>query len=181
MGETNNSDFKAWTSIVAALKKLDIEAQKRTLHSVATFLGISGFTESKSNQNAQVTQHGVSFSENRDISPKNFMRDKAPKTDGERIACLAYYLTHYKETPHFKTIDLSTLNTEAAQPKFSNAAVAVNNALRDGLLVQASKGTKQISAAGEVFVQTLPDHVAAKASLANVRIRKRNKKILSKN
>jgi len=47
------------------------------------------------------------------MSPKDFLLEKQPRTDVERIACLAYYLTHYRATPHFKTIDLSILNTEA--------------------------------------------------------------------
>ena len=35
------------------------------------------------------------------MSPKDFLMEKAPNTDVERIACLAYYLTHYRSTPHF--------------------------------------------------------------------------------
>jgi hypothetical protein len=106
------------------------------------------------------------------MSPKEFLRDKSPVTDLERIACLAYYLTHYKSVPHFKTVDLSALNTEAAQPKFSNATLAANNALTAGLLVQAGGGSKQLSSIGETFVQLLPDRDAAKASLKKVRKRR---------
>jgi hypothetical protein len=174
MDGNSNSDLEVLTSIVAALKTLDIEAQKRTLQAVATFLGISEFKEIRNTQ--KNIPQAISFSENRDMSPKEFLRNKAPKTDIERIACLAYYLTHYRETPHFKTLDLSNLNTEAAQPKLSNAAFSVVNATNAGLLVQAVKGTKQLSAAGELFVQALPDREAAKASLSNMRLKKRGKK-----
>ena len=83
-------------------------------------------------------------------------------TEVERLACLAYYLTHYQETPHFKTVDLSRLNTEAAQRKLSNPAVAASNAMRDGFFVQAPRGGyKQLSAMGERFVQLLPNREAA--------------------
>lgn len=181
MEDTNKTDLDVLTSILAALKTLDIDAQKRTLQAVATFLGISDFGEHKSHQGTQSVEHGISFSENRDMTPKEFLRDKLPKTDVERVACLAYYLTHYKGMPYFKTLDISTLNTEAAQPKFSNTAVSVSNATRAGLLVQASKGNNQISSVGEVFVQALPDREAAKDSLKNMRVRKRNRKIVSKN
>ena len=125
-----------------------------------------------------------SFSEDRSISPKEFMLEKQPRTDVERVACLAYYLTHYKATPHFKTLDISKMNTEAAQPKFSNAAKAVDNATKMGYLVPATKGNKQISAAGEQFVQALPDRDAAKEVMTKSRqrhrMRKRSRRIVQK-
>jgi hypothetical protein len=104
------------------------------------------------------------------------MLEKRPVTDVERIVCLAYYLTHYRETRHFKTLDLSKLNTDAAQIKFSNAAKAVDNAAAAGLLVPAGKGNKQISALGEIYVQSLPDREAAKAAVAHGRPRRKTRK-----
>jgi hypothetical protein len=111
------------------------------------------------------------------------MLDKGPATDVERVACLAYYLTHYRNQPHFKTIDISKVNTEAAQPKFSNAALSVNNATKRGYLAPAVKGHKQLSAAGEQFVRALPDREAARAMMQRVRTKrhsKRNGKLGSK-
>jgi hypothetical protein len=114
----------------------------------------------------------ASFSEDRTLSAKEFILEKKPVTDSERVACLAYYLTHYQATPHFKTLDISKLNTDAAQIKFSNAAQAVENATKAGLLVQATKGQKQLSANGEIYVQALPDRVAARDAIAHARRRK---------
>lgn len=179
---SNNID--ALTTILSALKDLDADSQKRTIQAVVAFLGMNFSPEKiivqNSQETANSTNNGISFSEDRSISAKDFLRDKAPRTDIERIACLAFYLTHYRDTPHFKTIDLSGLNTEAAQPKLSNPTVAVDNATKSGLLVQAVKGSKQISAAGEAFVQALPDRDAAKATLANMRIKRRPKKNVPK-
>jgi len=110
------------------------------------------------------------------MSPKEFMIEKQPRTDVERVACLAYYLTHYRDQPHFKTLDLSKLNTEAAQPKFSNAANSVNNAVKRGYLAPSTKGNRQLSAAGEQFVHALPDREAAKNAMANHRPRRRLKR-----
>ncbi len=178
----NNNNLEALTSILSALKDLDSDSQKRTIQAVITFLDIP-LSSSERTHSSQSNEHsssfnnnGISFSENRSMSPKDFIRDKSPKTDLDRVACLAFYLTHYRDTPHFKTVDLSSLNTEAAQPKLSNAASAVDNATKAGLLVQAVKGKKQISAAGEMFVQALPDREAAKASIANHRVKRRPKK-----
>jgi hypothetical protein len=186
-----DSNLEALTTIVNALKGLDKDIQSRTLQAVITYLDISMpslslfphvFSKSsKQNDNENTSKNEVSFSENRSMSPKDFLREKSPNTDIDRITCLAYYLTHYRDMPHFKTIDLSTLNTEAAQPKLSNATVAMNNASLAGLLVQAGKGNKQISAAGELYVQALPDRNSAKEVLGNIRLRKRNKKSSAKN
>jgi len=180
----DNNNLEVLTTIVTALKGLDQDAQKRTLQAVITFLDIPWTTQvlsSKSSENTNTPKYESSFSQDRDISAKDFLREKLPRTDGERVACLAYYLTHYRGLQFFKTFDLSSLNTEAAQPKFSNPAMAVSNAVRSGFIVQASKGSNQLSSAGEVFVQALPDRDAAKANLSNMRVRKRSKKTPSKN
>jgi hypothetical protein len=110
------------------------------------------------------------------MSPKVFLHEKQPRTDVERMTCLAYYLTHYRSTPYFKTLDLSQLNTEAAQVKFSNPAWTANDAVKKGFLVPASQGQRQISAIGEQFVLALPDRDAAKQALANIKRRKKSQK-----
>lgn len=174
------NDPEVLTAIVNALKDLEPEVQRRTIQAVITFLDIQLIPQTNPRSlDVQSTSTGTesSFSQNRDLSAKDFLREKLPKTDVERIACLAYYLTHYKNVQFFKTLDLSLLNTEAAQPKFSSASVAVSNAIRAGFIVPAAKGQNQLSSAGEVFIQALPDREAAKVAVANMRVRKRNKKL----
>lgn len=180
--ETNADDLAVFNEVVSALKKLEPERRERVLGTVLTFLGME-----RKNPRAQSSYGGTGptsvsggFSEDRSISPKEFMMEKQPKTDVERIACLAYYLTHYRDMPHFKTIDLSTLNTEAAQMKFSNATFSANNASKMGYLVPAIKGQKQLSAIGEKFVRALPDRDAAKEVMDLARPRRKNKKSASK-
>jgi hypothetical protein len=165
------------SNVVSALQDLDVQARQRILRAVLTFYGIdfAGGSQQKQSEAARIGLP-TSFSEDRTISPKEFMLQKSPRTDIERVACLAYYLTHYRSTPHFKTLDISKLNTEAAQLKFSNAAVAVDNATRNGLLVPSTKGNKQISTYGERYVVVLPDREAAKAELADGRLKRKTRK-----
>jgi hypothetical protein len=186
MEQDSQHDLDVLTEIIASLKKLSKDDQKRTLQTVATFLelhvqGINDLPSGHSGSSCPAVEAphaagALKFSENRDISPKDFMHEKAPRTDIERVACLGYYLTHYRNTPHFKTLDISTLNTEAAQPKFSSASVAVDNATKSGLFVQAVKGNKQISSAGEIYVQYLPDREAAKECVKDIRSKRKPRK-----
>jgi hypothetical protein len=182
MSDQNNNgrDLEALTQVLAALKTLDASAQRRVIEAVTSFLGFGsrpvpqdfggGLPSPASSDRRDISS---SFSLDRTQSAKEFLGEKQPRTDVHRVVCLAYYLTHYRETPHFKTIDISKLNTEAAQPKFSNAAKAVDNAARLGYLVPAVKGSKQISSVGERLVQALPDVAAARQAVLASRPRKK--------
>jgi hypothetical protein len=113
--------------------------------------------------------------------PKQFLDDKLPKTDVERVGCLAFYLAHSREMPHFKTADITALNTEAAQKPLSNAAYAVGNAQQSGLLTNAGKrGHKQITSFGEKVVNALPDREAVAAVVAAGKAQRRRRKKTAK-
>lgn len=174
--------LKSLTTVLESLATLDDSDKKRVVNSVLAFLNLGGsthqnfastrpneFTSNSSSNSHQTNQ----FSTDRSQTPKQFMMEKQPKTDVERIACLAFYLTHFRDMPHFKTIDLTNLNTEAAQPKFSNPTRAAANAADYGYLAPATKGNKQLSGSGEVFVQALPDREAAKVAMTSLRPRSR--------
>lgn len=175
-------EFEALQHVIAALNPLDDEARRRILQSAATFLRIEHPRVSEHRATSSATggraigQPPALYSEEMSMSPKDFLLEKQPRSDVERIACLAYYLTHYRATPHFKTLDLSLLNTEAAQPKFSNAAYAANNAVKLGYIVPSAKGQRQLSAIGERFIRALPDREAAKLALTSMRRRQRVKR-----
>jgi len=46
-------------------------------------------------------------------TPKQFLKAKLPMTDVQRVACLAFYLTHARNQPQFDTEAITKLNTEA--------------------------------------------------------------------
>jgi hypothetical protein len=114
------------------------------------------------------------------LDPKTFMSSKKPGSDMERIACLAYYLTHFRNVPQYKTVDLTALNIEAAQPRFSNAAVAAKNAVKNNYLSVAGNGKRQITTRGEAVVRALPDRSAVKKAWEEYPLHKRKSKRNSK-
>ena len=171
---TKNALLSAFNSILSVLSDFDEKDQKHILASVSNWLQISDLVpqvalSQKATSIPNASQSIANISLESDISPKEFLVEKEPESNAERVACLAYYLTHYRDTPHFKTGGIDALNTEAAQPKFSNPTVAVNNASRDKLLVASGKGTKQLSAMGEQFVLALPNREQAKNILKKMR------------
>lgn len=187
--DSTQTDLDALTTIIGALKKMPREEQARTMQAVSVFLGLnseptrtqpSAGTTTHAPTSAQSNEPTSKFSEDRGASPKEFLRDKKPASDVERVACLAYYLTHHRDISHFKTVDISALNTEAAQPKFSNASMAVDNASKAGLLVQALKGAKQLSASGEHYVQLLPDRDAAREMIKSSNVRRKARRSTQK-
>lgn len=177
-----NEDLSAEADVlaktIAALRGLSKAGRQRVLQTLNTFFG--GAQAGVGHVNSPISESGsarpvASFSEDRTLTPKAFMIDKKPITDVERVTCLAYYLTHYRDVAEFKTIDLSKLNTEAAQVKLSNPAFAVDNAVRAGLLVATSRGNKMIGANGELYVQELPDRDAARAAVAHAKPRRKKR------
>jgi hypothetical protein len=173
-------ELDAFNNIVSAIQNLpDREAQIRVVKSALTFLGWTDLLPQRTEQVSIQASSPSSFSEDRNLTPKEFLLEKKPITDIERVTCLAYYQAHYRDITYFKTLDISKLNTEAAQVKLSNAAAAVENATAAGFLVSAGRGNKQISAIGELYVQALPDREAARAAVAHVKPRRKSKKAVA--
>ena len=162
----NSTPSEVLQQILNSLANVDDSTKVRLLQTAAAFFGLKfrggGFSmiPQSSEAIASVDEYEEVGNERKPISPKDFMLDKSPRTDVERVASLAYYLTHYQNQPHFKTIDISKLNTEAAQPKFSNAALSVNNATKRGYLVPAVKGHKQLTHGRRAICWGVPDNSA---------------------
>ena len=110
------------------------------------------------------------------ITVKQFMVNKHPKSDMERITCLAYYMTNYKKITTFKTIDLTHLNVEASQPKLSNPSATSRNAVSQQYLAAAGGGKKLITPRGEAIVDAMPDRSAVNEALKSYPLRGNKKK-----
>jgi hypothetical protein len=155
--DEGTSAANAVSEIIRILSGLADEDRKRVVKTIMTFFKVEPelLEEKWVRPSPEVHDRSTrpDFSADTSLTPKEFLLEKQPRTDVERIACLAYYLTHFRSIPHFKSIDLAKLNTEAAQPKFSNVAYATANAANLGYLAPAIQGMKQLSAGGEQFVR----------------------------
>ncbi|SSM90100.1 Uncharacterised protein [Acinetobacter baumannii] len=179
-------DVDALATIITALKALSSDEQERTLHAAAAFLRVKLAPETHRREwsgSADLLSSSANrppaavYSENRTISPKDFVRDKSPQTDVERVVVLAYYLTNYRDLLSFRALDISALNTEAAQPKFANVSVLIDEAARAGYFTSGTKNGRQISQIGESLVQKLPERDVVSSTGKSIGARKKTKKI----
>ena len=159
--------------VIASFKKVNAESRKRLLSTLATFFGIEPdhAVITPSSRVLEALSRRTVRSRRRNSCDKSGPAPHGRGTSG--VPCvLSDALSRH---PHFKTLDISQLNTEAAQIKFANAANSVNNASTYGYLTATTKGNKQLTAAGEAFVEALPDRDAAREAMSNARPRRRRK------
>lgn len=143
--------------------KIDAEVAARVVRLIMPLPALIG--GDLSNQTDRDASENEGEDSQRALSAKQFMTLKQPKSDIERIVCLAFYLAHYKETSQFKTIDITHLNVEAAQPKLSNASFTARNAVAQQYLAPAGGGRKQITPRGEALIKAMPDRSKVKEAL----------------
>jgi hypothetical protein len=104
-----------------------------------------------------------------ELTSKQFVGQKKPQNNYERVACLAYYLTHYRDMPRFKTRDIGKVNTESAH-HFTNTANFVNHATATYKYLSSAGGAKkQITLLGEAIVEALPDRAKVAEAIAENR------------
>ena len=171
---SDQSTYAVVNEIIQNFLPLDPYSRLRVYRTVGTFFGLD---ESYPKVDSANISREPKFTSSEELTPKEFLLIKQPNTNVERVACLAYYLAHNRNITQFKTIDISKLNTEAAQTKLANPSYAVRDALNAGYLAAAEKGMKQLSAQGELYVDALPDRGAVKSIKLQTskRPRKKNK------
>ncbi len=167
--EDTIAELKAMQTSYEVLRPLAEKARRRALSWLIETLGLTDLAPAGSNPNRP---NGTPVSgepadaEEQTMSARDFMSQKKPGSQVERIACLAYYLTHHRDTAHFKASDITSLNLEAAGQRFGNLPRDLDNADRQsGYVVSAGQGAKQMTARGDAVVEALPDREAVKAAL----------------
>lgn len=166
---SDDRELDAMNTAYGALSQLTQEEQVRVLDWLAQKLDVSAPPSRASLMVGPAASNGPRIiGGGSEVSPRDFVSSKRPATDVERIACLAYYLTHMRATALFKTRDLTQLNAEAKYPKFSNAAFAVANATKQNqYLAPVGGGKKQITVRGEALVEALPERERVAEALAS--------------
>ena len=171
-------EIEALGAVLDALNDLDEEKRVFVYRTAGERLGLAAPTQRKDKSPGSGADiDGDDIGSQDDITPKEFMKGKKAKTDVEIIACLAFYLSHYRDAATFKTKDITVLNIEAALPKMSNSSQAMKNATNQNhYLAAAGKGMKQITSLGEDVVKALPIRDKVKEVLDNSQKPKRRKK-----
>jgi hypothetical protein len=185
-----DQELESLKTVLHALEPLDETQRRFVLKESAERLGISGVLPAATGNNparqgggtpasggvTAATGGGGSSPDGQ--TAKQFLKTKSPITDVQRIACLAYYLTNARNTAHFKTVDLTSLNIEAGGTRLTNPHLTVKNATNQNrYLAPVGSGSKQITSLGEDVVDALPDQEAVKVVVASQKKpRKKNAK-----
>jgi hypothetical protein len=160
-----NNELAAMEAVFAALEPLTADERGRALAWVTQKLGLPSRSSPGGSAGEAPTSSAPGSSSSADVTPKVFVSQRRPNSDIQRVAALAYYLTHARGVTQFETKDLTKLNSEAAQRAFSNSAYAVANAVKADYLAGAGGRKKQITTRGEALVEALPDQSAVRAAL----------------
>lgn len=151
--------------VLKALEPLDPTSRQFVLRTVVERLAITGVQTSGTG--GPTPPGGLATTDLSNVHPKAFIKLKKPTTDVQRVACLAFYLTHGRNLPAFKTRDITKLDTDAAAGGFTHAGAAVRNATNQShFLASAGGAKKQITSHGEDVVNALPDQEAVKKVVA---------------
>lgn len=167
-------ELEALSAVLEALGDLEPAEQEFVMQTASGRLGLStatprnsGGSDSRGAGNSGPgTGNGLpngSPSPDRPQSVKQFLKDKKPDADIQRIAVLGYYLNNYADQDAFNVTDLIKLNTEAGGVKIGNPHRAMDNATRGaGFLTNLPGKKKKVSALGEEIVEALPDQAEVK-------------------
>jgi hypothetical protein len=115
------------------------------------------------------------------LNPKQFVAQKKPKTQYERIACLGYFLHTVRKIAEFGAGEMKAINKEAAQQPILNLPQIMGDTSgKYGFLSAAGGGKKQMTVLGDAVVEGLPDREAVKVAMAEHRTGNKRKRAAKK-
>lgn len=163
-----DNEFDAAKAIVETLKGLDREKQERAIRFAGETLGLHAAVVPGGPGTPPPAAQGHIREENTEPSPrggvvdiKQFTQSKAPKTDQQFAAVVAYYYRFEAPANERKEVigvkDLQEAARLAERKRPGNCLATLNNARNKGYLDTAGRAKFQINSVGENLVaMTLP-------------------------
>src|SRR5437773_8562704 len=106
--EARTAERIALQIILDALQQLEDESRRRILKTVHTFLALDSTSdrmEVPAEPQRPITNgrsdRDLKFADRTSLSAKEFLANKQPRTDVERVTCLAYYFAHFRDMTSF--------------------------------------------------------------------------------
>jgi hypothetical protein len=108
--DLQSQELEIVTYVLKAFQEIPQDSRRRVVDTVARFFDLrtenvarAAMPSRSPDPVSEMAERPTvpTFSEDRSITPKQFMFQKQPRTDVEKAACLAYYLTHYRDAPYF--------------------------------------------------------------------------------
>lgn len=137
MSEDNSTAVSAAAiSIINTLQPLSADERAQVLHAAAALYSVQ-LASVRQNQVHQGGAHSTPSpakapAENqKPISVGEFVREKLPATNAQRIACFAYYREHFEGHEHFSRSDLSGYFATARLAKPGNFDRDYNGAVKE--------------------------------------------------
>ena len=166
-GEMKNSELDAVGAIVAALKPLDAEVQKRVLSSALALLGIQ-LPQSVLSPPTPSTSPAPARAVPKDI--RTLREEKQPKSDIEMAVLVAYYLAEEASPDARKDLigpsDITTYFKQARHRLPKGAAQTLRNAKQAGYLDSSAAGEFKLNPVGYNLVVHVLPRSAAKSTRA---------------
>ena len=157
------TEHEALKGIDDLLSGLSTEQRQWVFDCIVLKYKIQATTSNQPPQNASPQNQGHIPFNTQTISPvlnstiKDFLVQKRPFDNYERIACIVYHMEKTQGLEGVKNKDIIKGNKDARQTAFSNPGVFINHAVgRHGYLTTMGGGKKALSAKGEAVVNALP-------------------------
>jgi hypothetical protein len=160
-------EFRAIQQALEALEPLGQDRRKFAVAMILARLGMGDVpTDRLGSLGGRTASTPTINKTTENVAIKEFIKAKAPRTDLERLTCLAYYLTHERGVEAFTTRDITKLNEDAKGSPLANASATANNAVsQNKYLSPAGHGKRRMTILGEDFVEALPDREKVKEVL----------------
>jgi hypothetical protein len=127
----------ASAAVMAALQDLNQEERSRVIHAAAVLFGVAPGPASAATQSTNARRDndggvGVTPLQGKKISLVEFIKEKQPSTNPQKIACFAYFREKIEGVADFSRGDLSEYFAKAKLPApGKNYARDYNNAVRE--------------------------------------------------